>query len=178
MEGRETLEQALKEIGGKLCLVSHDVAFVRALANSVIDISPRGVRRFPGTYDEYRDWLQREERREAQDDPSAEAADETEQTTATAPADSAAATMNRRERCARAQIRERLMPRIAPLRRLRRTRRAAHRRTRGRGTAGSATWPPASREPTTPLLAAARHPARAAQDSARLGTRRHGARGT
>ncbi len=118
MEGRETLEQALKEFGGTLCLVSHDVAFVRALANSIIEISPGGVRRFPGTYDEYRDWLQREERREAQDDPSAAAADDTEQTTATAPADSAAATMNSRElRRARAQIRERLMPRIAPLRR-------------------------------------------------------------
>ena len=66
LEGRETLEKALKTFGGTLCLVSHDVEFVRAIATSIIEITPRGVHRFPGTYDEYRDWLAREERRLAQ----------------------------------------------------------------------------------------------------------------
>ena len=118
LEGRETLEKALKAFGGTLCLVSHDVAFVRALATSIIAISPQGVRRFPGTYDEYRDWLSREERRLAQAGQAAPAAEAPADAVLPAAPGGAGAAGNSRElRRARAQIRERLMPRIAPLRR-------------------------------------------------------------
>jgi ATP-binding cassette subfamily F protein 3 len=118
MEGRETLEKALKTFGGTLCFVSHDVDFVRALATSIIEISPQGVRRFPGTYDEYRDWLAREERRLAQAGPAAAAAETPNEAEQTAAAGGAGGAGNSRElRRARAQIRERLMPRISPLRR-------------------------------------------------------------
>jgi len=55
LEGRRALEQALLKYDGTVCLVSHDVAFVRAVATSIIEISPAGVRRFPGGYDYYRE---------------------------------------------------------------------------------------------------------------------------
>lgn len=53
LDGRRTLEKALRAYDGTVCLVSHDVDFVRATATSVIEISPAGVRRFPGSYDYY-----------------------------------------------------------------------------------------------------------------------------
>ena len=55
LDGRRTLERALRAYDGTVCLVSHDVDFVRATATSVIEISPAGVRRFPGSYDYYRE---------------------------------------------------------------------------------------------------------------------------
>ncbi len=55
MEGRETLEKALNDYDGTVCLVSHDVEFVRHVATSIIEVGPLGVRRFPGDYDYYRE---------------------------------------------------------------------------------------------------------------------------
>jgi len=53
LEGRATLEKALRAYDGTICLVSHDVEFVRNTVTSIIEISPAGVRRFPGGYDYY-----------------------------------------------------------------------------------------------------------------------------
>lgn len=53
MEGRETLEKALKQYNGTVCLVSHDIDFVRNTADGIIEITPAGVRRFPGGYEYY-----------------------------------------------------------------------------------------------------------------------------
>lgn len=53
MEGRETLEKALKAYTGTVCLVSHDIEFVRNTADAILEITPEGIRRFPGGYDYY-----------------------------------------------------------------------------------------------------------------------------
>ncbi|MDD2598974.1 MAG: ABC-F family ATP-binding cassette domain-containing protein [Kiritimatiellae bacterium] len=55
LEGRDTLEQALRDYSGTVCLVSHDIEFVRNTATSIIEITPQGIRRFPGGYDYYRE---------------------------------------------------------------------------------------------------------------------------
>ncbi len=55
LEGRETLEKAIRAYDGTVCLVSHDIEFVRNTVTSIIEISPAGVRRFPGGYDYYRE---------------------------------------------------------------------------------------------------------------------------
>ncbi|MDD3544117.1 MAG: ABC-F family ATP-binding cassette domain-containing protein [Kiritimatiellae bacterium] len=53
MDGRATLERAIRKYDGTVCLVSHDIEFVRNTVGAVIEISPAGVRRFPGGYDYY-----------------------------------------------------------------------------------------------------------------------------
>ncbi|MFO7937385.1 MAG: ABC-F family ATP-binding cassette domain-containing protein [Kiritimatiellia bacterium] len=55
LEGRDTLEKAIKGYSGTVCLVSHDIQFVRSTATSIIEISPAGIRRFPGGYDYYKE---------------------------------------------------------------------------------------------------------------------------
>ena len=52
---RETLQDALEDYTGTLCVVSHDIEFVRHVATSIIEMRPPGVRRYPGGYDYYRD---------------------------------------------------------------------------------------------------------------------------
>ena len=51
--GREALEQALIEYNGTICLVSHDIEFVRRVANAIIVMTPPGIRRYIGGYDDY-----------------------------------------------------------------------------------------------------------------------------
>ena len=51
---REGLEAALRGYAGTVCLVSHDIEFLRHLASAVLEISPRGVVRYYGGYDYYR----------------------------------------------------------------------------------------------------------------------------
>lgn len=53
LNGRRTLEQALKSYPGTLCFVSHDVEFTRAIARTVIEIGDDGVRIITGGYDYY-----------------------------------------------------------------------------------------------------------------------------
>ena len=53
INGREALESALKEYKGALCLVSHDVTFVRNIAEHIVAIDDSGVSRYPGGYDYY-----------------------------------------------------------------------------------------------------------------------------
>ncbi|MCC5848381.1 MAG: ATP-binding cassette domain-containing protein [Verrucomicrobia bacterium] len=49
--GREALEDALKKYQGTVCLVSHDVSFVRTVANCILAVTPAGIQRWPGGYD-------------------------------------------------------------------------------------------------------------------------------
>ncbi|MEO1366668.1 MAG: ABC-F family ATPase, partial [Acidobacteriota bacterium] len=42
-----------RKFDGTLILVSHDRWFVQQLANRVIEISPKGLNDFRGTYEEY-----------------------------------------------------------------------------------------------------------------------------
>ncbi|MFO0673497.1 MAG: ABC-F family ATP-binding cassette domain-containing protein [Polyangiaceae bacterium] len=54
MESIEALTSALRDFGeGTLLFVSHDRAFVSALATRILEVTPEGFRDFPGTYDEY-----------------------------------------------------------------------------------------------------------------------------
>jgi ATP-binding cassette subfamily F protein 3 len=62
LEGRATLEQALRVYDGTVCLVSHDIEFVRNTVTSIIEITPSGVRRFPGGYEYYREKIAAESR--------------------------------------------------------------------------------------------------------------------
>jgi ATP-binding cassette subfamily F protein 3 len=61
VNGREALESALRGYKGALCVVSHDVTFVRNIAEQIIAIDDTGVSRYPGGYDYF---LQKHEERE------------------------------------------------------------------------------------------------------------------
>jgi len=53
LEAIEGLVGALSAFEGTLVFVSHDRAFVSALATRILEVNPQGFRDFPGTYDEY-----------------------------------------------------------------------------------------------------------------------------
>ena len=53
LDGRKLLQDALKKYTGTILLVSHDIDFVREVATSILEITPAGVRQFPGGYDYY-----------------------------------------------------------------------------------------------------------------------------
>jgi ATP-binding cassette subfamily F protein 3 len=53
IHGREALEIALHAYPGAVCLVSHDVTFVRHVANRVVALMPTGLAQYPGGYDYY-----------------------------------------------------------------------------------------------------------------------------
>ncbi len=108
LEGRRTLETALRAYNGTICLVSHDVDFVRATATSVISIAPAGLVQYPGTYDEFRAWLTRH----SQETPEARPRREID---AEAREASGASLGARELRKRRADIRTGMQPRIAPL---------------------------------------------------------------
>ncbi len=68
VESREALQDALETYAGTVVLVSHDVAFVRAVAQGIIAVAPEGggVRRFAGGYDYYREKVAQEGRNPAE----------------------------------------------------------------------------------------------------------------
>ena len=70
LDGRTRLQQAVRDYAGTVVLVSHDVEFVRGTAENILEISRRGIRRFPGGYDYYLEKVAEEARRE---EPSAKA---------------------------------------------------------------------------------------------------------
>ena len=53
LESIEALVEALMRFPGTLIFVSHDRWFVSRLATRILEITPGGVRDYPGTYDEY-----------------------------------------------------------------------------------------------------------------------------
>ena len=55
LDGRALLQDALKKYTGTVLLVSHDIEFVRAVADGIIEITHQGVRSFPGGYDYYKE---------------------------------------------------------------------------------------------------------------------------
>ena len=55
IQSREALQEALREFPGTICLVSHDIEFVRAVSEEIIEVTPAGMRRFHGDYDYYRE---------------------------------------------------------------------------------------------------------------------------
>jgi ATPase subunit of ABC transporter with duplicated ATPase domains len=63
MESIESLNTALEKYPGTLIFVSHDREFVSSLATRIIEMTPRGVENFGGTYEDY---LLRQEQQAAQ----------------------------------------------------------------------------------------------------------------
>lgn len=57
---RETLEEALKNYGGAICMVSHDIDFVRRVATDIIAMTPPGITRYWGGYDYYHEKLEQQ----------------------------------------------------------------------------------------------------------------------
>ncbi len=53
LEAIDALVEGLKKYDGTLLFVSHDRWFVPQLATRILEITPAGLRDFPGTYDEY-----------------------------------------------------------------------------------------------------------------------------
>ncbi len=53
LEAIDALVEALQEYDGTLLFVSHDRWFVSQLATRIIEITPKGIRDFAGTYEEY-----------------------------------------------------------------------------------------------------------------------------
>ena len=62
INGCRVLEAELAKYEGAVVLVSHDVEFVKAIAQTIIEVSDDGVRKFVGGYDDYRDRINRENR--------------------------------------------------------------------------------------------------------------------
>jgi ATP-binding cassette subfamily F protein 3 len=57
IQAREALEEALTEYDGTLCLVSHDIEFVRHVATVVYAVGEGGVTKYFGNYEYYRQKL-------------------------------------------------------------------------------------------------------------------------
>jgi len=53
IQAREALEKALQDYEGTICLVSHDIDFVRSVATGIVAMTPPGVARYSGGYDYY-----------------------------------------------------------------------------------------------------------------------------
>lgn len=51
---RQALEQALADYKGTICLVSHDIEFIRHVANTIYALGPDGITKYHGGYDYYR----------------------------------------------------------------------------------------------------------------------------
>lgn len=50
IEGCEALEEAIAQYEGTVCLVSHDITFVRKVAKQILAVTPKGLKRFHGDY--------------------------------------------------------------------------------------------------------------------------------
>ena len=60
MNGRKALEEALVAYEGTVVVVSHDVEFVRRIAQNIVEVAETGVRKFVGGSDDYRERVERE----------------------------------------------------------------------------------------------------------------------
>ena len=67
---REALQDALKEYKGSLCLVSHDIEFVRAVSTTIFALTPGKITRYYGDYDYYREKLAQEQQQLQADQPT------------------------------------------------------------------------------------------------------------
>ena len=107
LEGREALEKAIRAYNGTICLVSHDIEFVRNTAESIIEISSLGIRSFPGSFDYYLEKTAGEHDREEEERAAAGVGTE----------DRKQALSSKELRKARAEARAKLQPLIRNLKR-------------------------------------------------------------
>lgn len=52
---REMLQDAIRSYKGTVCLVSHDLEFIRGAAETILEMMPHRVRLFPGNFDYYKE---------------------------------------------------------------------------------------------------------------------------
>jgi len=50
---RELLQQAIANYRGTVCMVSHDIDFIRAVATTILAVTPAGAKKYYGGYDYY-----------------------------------------------------------------------------------------------------------------------------
>lgn len=60
IRSREVLVEALQNFDGTLILVSHDRHFLRQLSTKVAEVSKGGVSIYPGNFDEYTEWKEKQ----------------------------------------------------------------------------------------------------------------------
>lgn len=60
IEAREALETALGDFDGTICIVSHDIEFVRKVADTIVAMTPPGITGYCGGYDYYLDKIRQE----------------------------------------------------------------------------------------------------------------------
>jgi ATP-binding cassette subfamily F protein 3 len=53
VHSKEILEEALFDFEGTLLFISHDRYFINRLAEKIIELTPLGLKIYPGDYDEY-----------------------------------------------------------------------------------------------------------------------------
>lgn len=101
INARIALQEALRNYQGTVCLVSHDVEFIRGSVSGILEIRKDGVKRYAGGYDYYRE-------KKAQEEAAAnQTSSSTSSTSATASTASATVTTDvnkkdlRREKAAR-----------------------------------------------------------------------------
>lgn len=61
---REALQESLRSYQGTVCMVSHDVEFLRGAANIIFEVRDHHVTRYQGGYDYYRERVQTREKAE------------------------------------------------------------------------------------------------------------------
>lgn len=57
---REMLQDAIRTYKGTVCLVSHDVEFLRGSATTILEMTPQKAHLFPGDYDYYKEKIAEE----------------------------------------------------------------------------------------------------------------------
>jgi len=58
---REMLQEAIRTYKGTVCLVSHDIEFLRGASETILEMTPHRARLFPGNYDYYKEKIAEEE---------------------------------------------------------------------------------------------------------------------
>lgn len=61
MDSREALAEVLQDYKGTMILVSHDRWLLSRVTDRTLDVRRKGVREYPGSYSEYRAWMERGE---------------------------------------------------------------------------------------------------------------------
>ncbi|OQA86971.1 MAG: putative ABC transporter ATP-binding protein YheS [Lentisphaerae bacterium ADurb.Bin242] len=74
---REALQQAVNHFAGTVCVVSHDIEFIRGTAKTILEMRPPGIRVHHGNYDYFMERIAAEqnETSEVPEEPSVSAAD-------------------------------------------------------------------------------------------------------
>lgn len=74
---REALQQAVNHFAGTVCIVSHDIEFIRGTAKTIIEMRPPGIRVHLGNYDYFMERIAAEQNEtpETQEDISAASGD-------------------------------------------------------------------------------------------------------